>query len=146
MSTGLVAGYSQLEAARLLLRRRLTLVLIVLLFLLAAVILTASVVHDVRNRRLLEAEWAADWEEVECEAGDADCEAALCPRGMVWSRDTGQCRVRDGELSSLELQTKVLEDYAKISQSRRRPLLVHYARRCLLRDCEIFGNHRLTFV
>ena len=122
-----------MEAARLLLRRRLTLVLIVLLFLLAAVILTASVVHDVRNRRLLEAEWAADWEEVECEAGDADCEAALCPRGMVWSRDTGQCRVRDGELSSLELQTKVPEDYAKISQADKQPPIRAFTFKTLLR-------------
>ena len=104
-----------------------------LLFLLAAVILTASVVHDVRNRRLLEAEWAADWEEVECEAGDADCEAALCPRGMVWSRDTGQCRVRDGELSSLELQTKVPEDYAKISQADKQPPIRAFTFKTLLR-------------
>ena len=55
----------------------------------------------------------------------------------------------------LELQTKVIRRFPKISQSQRRPLLgpacpLWLLRRCpnfpFLRDCEIFGNLRIAFV
>ena len=60
----------------------------------AAAILTASVVHDVRNRRELAAE-LGDWEEVEC-GGDRECQAALCPGGMVYREEEGHCTVLPG--------------------------------------------------
>ena len=51
------------------------------------------------------------------------------PRWRGWCRGTPthgaqDCHHSDHVRSPLELQMKVLEDYAKISQSRRRPLLI----------------------
>ena len=86
--------HTELEATRLLRRRRLIIFLIALVFLVAAAILTASVVHDVRNRRELAAE-LGDWEEVEC-GGDRECQAALCPGGMVYREEEGHCTVLPG--------------------------------------------------
>ena len=94
-------------------RRRLIILLIVMVFLVAAAILTASVVYDVKHRRAMAAE-LEDWEEVEladtvlvytklvllqveCDPGDRECMASLCPEGMMYSEEDSKCVRLPGE-------------------------------------------------
>jgi len=84
-------NYAEQEEARLLRRRRLTILLITLVFILAGAVLTASVIHDVNNRRKMNPE---DFVEIECSKDDEDCISSLCPEGMVWNEEQRKCIIK----------------------------------------------------
>ena len=70
-----------------------TILLITLVFVLAGAVLTASVIHDVNNRRKMNPE---DFVEIECSKDDEDCISSLCPEGMVWNEEQRKCIIKKG--------------------------------------------------
>ena len=81
------------EEEKILTRRRwLKLASIVTIFLVSGIILAMSVVHDVYAR----AGDDLEWEEFTCPDNDDACAALLCPVGMVWEGEDGQCREMSG--------------------------------------------------